>query len=143
MKQKEVNNLRKAIDLAEKPSGCKYVVDGKPCCVIAQLAVLEGIPVEDISKWDRQNSCGIGVLPLTNGVDVLVRKYPREVLVNMQGAWDRAFDIDAKESIGMSYYSSVSSDLSSEDMIKLEKYARVCMNEMVSKELEKPEYHSF
>lgn len=140
MKQKEINNLRKAIDLAEKPGGCKYVRNGKPCCVIAQLAVLEGIPVEQISKWDVSKFPGIGSLllePLVNGASAITSKYPIILLNNLQGVWDTALDT-ALEAARRDY-----NYISYEDKLELGKQARIRMHGIVSKELEKPEHHSF
>ncbi len=54
--QDQAEKLRKAISQAQKFGGCKYVSEDKPCCVIAQLATLEGVPLEKLREWDEANS---------------------------------------------------------------------------------------
>lgn len=49
-------NLYKALELATQPGACLYVYGGKPCCIIAQLYVLEGGKVEDMLSV--RSECG-------------------------------------------------------------------------------------
>jgi len=81
--QDQIDKLNKAIDLAEEFGACLYTQDGKPCCVIAQLASLEGI---NVKRFD------VGLKP----IDAYLRLgrfkeldvYPREFLVGLQNIWD-------------------------------------------------------
>lgn len=83
MDQKE--KLLKAIDLAKKPGSCKYVIDGEPICVIAQLYVLEGGKVEDMEKWGDTVIQTIKKetedLPALDGYDI-------NILLDLQSYWD-------------------------------------------------------
>jgi hypothetical protein len=39
----QMERLRLAAERAELPGACRYVVDRRPCCVVAQPAVLERV----------------------------------------------------------------------------------------------------
>lgn len=64
-----LTKLRQAIDLAERPGGCQYVSDDKPCCVAGQFAFLQGISIQTMKDWqsaviDSREMPYMGVDPL-------------------------------------------------------------------------------
>jgi hypothetical protein len=63
------DNLLLAIDRAEGFGACTYVKDGKPLCVIAQLAAIEGVPVELMCMWGNQSVYGIALPPALQAYD--------------------------------------------------------------------------
>lgn len=80
------NNLHLAIDRAKGQGNCQYVgVYGKkPQCVIAQLAVIEGVSVQAIKSWAGP----ITVLE-REGTDVgPLFYYPLDLLTSLQVMWD-------------------------------------------------------
>jgi hypothetical protein len=90
-------NLLKAIDAAILPGEVVYIYEDKPCCVIAQLATIEGITVDTMKKWDVahmfnkiEQSEEIGQLlqSKARGTGPL-KKYPIDLLEKVQGIWDR------------------------------------------------------
>jgi len=93
MTQKE--KLLKAIELAQGPGKCLYVVDGEPCCVVGQLAALENIPA---SFFDGVIEIKVGSTTFEyerNGrsIDVfsdLLAKldYNEKMLERLQNIWD-------------------------------------------------------
>jgi hypothetical protein len=50
--QEQMNKLLEAARFACDPGACRYVKDGEPCCVIAQLAVLHGANVSVLVEFD-------------------------------------------------------------------------------------------
>lgn len=50
--QKDI--LHRAIDLAKGYGECEYTMDGKPCCVIGQLAFLTGCSINKMGEWSGQ-----------------------------------------------------------------------------------------
>lgn len=81
-------NLYKALSLAKNPGNCKYVQDGKPCCIIAQLFVLEGGTVEEMGEENYPEWSTIRRVYHDQAPPQLT-KYPLELLVAMQSNWDR------------------------------------------------------
>jgi len=80
----QLEKLNKAIDLAEEPGSCKYVSDGKFCCVIAQLAFLEGVSITRLdSLLNVEEYLKEGKLPELSA-------YPRQLLSFMQIRWDHS-----------------------------------------------------
>lgn len=85
LKQKE--NLLKAIDQAEGYGGCQYVTfDKRPCCVIAQLACLEGVSIKELDQWLGVNVEGILLSERLN--NQALRPYPKDLLLRIQTLWD-------------------------------------------------------
>lgn len=89
--------LEAAIDAAQGAGGCKYVKNGEPCCVIAQLGHREGVPKAEMTRWDRRLSTGLGA-----GISAVLAgftteefspgallNYPPELLIDLQSIWDR------------------------------------------------------
>lgn len=77
----------RAIALARKPGSCLYIHEGKPCCVIAQLLLLEGGDLEDIkASWIRDNNVHIPIHKVENRGRLA--KYPIKVLKELQAIWD-------------------------------------------------------
>ena len=76
-------NLRRAIRNARGPAQCMYVFNGKPWCVIGQLASLEGVTVESLSEW-------VGFIELIDdsAAKSLLDRYGTDLLSNLQGIWD-------------------------------------------------------
>ena len=86
--------LMKAIDLAEGPGECTYVRDGRPCCVVAQLGAMEGIPLDTMAEWDRGGTrVGLILYAEKPGAQEL-RPYGRELLGAIQELWDGADETD-------------------------------------------------
>mgnify|MGYP003534381023 CR=1 FL=1 len=73
------SNLWKAWVIAIN-AGCRYVVDGKPACVIAQLYILEGGKVEDMADWHGK--------PIAYIQPPLLAKYPILFLSTVQYVFD-------------------------------------------------------
>ena len=82
-------NVRKACELAKLPGGCTYVADGKPACVIGQLAVLEGCTVEQLSDFEQDN-LNVAVLFLLDEEPFKTKlaKYNSSFLDMLQMEWD-------------------------------------------------------
>jgi len=95
MSRKE--KLLKAIDLAQGPGKCLYVVDGKPCCVVGQLAILEGVAIDFFEQRNkmgcRYNELSIGPFTeLTSELD-----YNECMLQKLQSIWDGAGEEDVEK----------------------------------------------
>lgn len=81
------DNLLRAIALAQKPGSCLYIHEGKPCCVIAQLLLLEGGDLEDIkASWIDWGNVHIPIHKVENRGRLA--KYPIKVLKQLQTIWD-------------------------------------------------------
>ena len=85
--------LETAIARAEQPGLCKYAVDKKrPCCVIGQLAFLEGVSVEELHKWDVSKYGTIATLKWKMAEEFPLAKYDSFLLQDLQKTWDRSPD---------------------------------------------------
>lgn len=82
--EEQISRLQTAIDKAENPGECRYVVDGRPSCVIAQLYILEGGSVDTLEWWQ---STVIGCILEEQRPPELAR-YPKGLLQNLQYLWD-------------------------------------------------------
>lgn len=95
-------NLLKAIELAKGAGSCQYIKGGEPCCVIAQLYVLEGGKVEDMEGWGNNwsNTTVDAVIRknLDNGV---LKKYDRQLLTRLQNTWDNFEDDEEDKRVYM------------------------------------------
>lgn len=82
-----------AIKKAVHPGGCRYLIDGKPACVIAQLYVLKGGAPEDMESWH-----GTGVLRIVDERMVpLLMDEPRFLMEHLQYVWDTSYNKTAEE----------------------------------------------
>ncbi len=90
-----IKKLRAAIDAARKPGNCAYVVGGKPCCVIAQLAHSEGVPLATLRQWDER---GLPIAEIKDSYPLpkKLEAYPMSLLRGIQMEWDGADVDDAK-----------------------------------------------
>lgn len=86
MKKEVIDNLHKAIDLAQTPTQCYYVLEGQPCCVVAQFAVLSGLPVEAMKHWEGMASDAPRITLAFKEADVEVDIL---VLRDIQFTWDQ------------------------------------------------------
>lgn len=84
MTEEQIARLQTAIDKAKNPGKCRYVVDGRPSCVIAQLYILEGGSVDTLGKW---RSTVIGCI-LEEQRPPKLAHYPKGLLQNLQYLWD-------------------------------------------------------
>ena len=107
--QEMMDRLLEAAERAEAPGACRYVRDGEPCCVIAQLGALEGATVEQMANAagevepyedeDGDTDHGIG----SSLADVfledfgLSKAWPQAPLVAVQKQWDAAKGVDIEE----------------------------------------------
>jgi hypothetical protein len=84
--QAQKDKLFVAISKAKQYRGRHYTDNGGPCCVIGQLAFLEGIPISYIETWDMEiiNS----ILGNTSSFLEPLRLYPRILLSTLQNQWD-------------------------------------------------------
>jgi hypothetical protein len=73
-----------AIDKAEGHGSLAYTVEGRPACVIAQLALLEGASVNLIKKWDDSVFVILGKSSTPKGL----KEYPSKLLQYLQFLWD-------------------------------------------------------
>lgn len=96
--QDQKQKLHAAIDLAQGSGGCRYTMDGRPFCVIAQLAALEGVPVEQLQVWDcQEREVGSSATSSASVYEVLesnlpgsevLKTYPPDLLASLQETWD-------------------------------------------------------
>lgn len=84
----QVQKLEQAIDLARDPGACRYVKDGAPCCVVAQLAVLEGIPVAVLKVWDGAEDGRPARVDCIGALPEPLAAYPDDLLLELQQDWD-------------------------------------------------------
>lgn len=91
----QIKKLYAAINSAREPGGCKYVSDGVPCCVIAQLATLEGVPLETLERWNSTEDILDGQDSITElyakqqpATGMLNEKYGIVFLRDLQDIWD-------------------------------------------------------
>lgn len=105
-------NLKRAIELAKGPGQCRYLdTADEPQCVVAQLAVLEGINLKQIIKDEslrrtqRLDECDDEVAPANKAslftIDALVeefgnRGYSITLLTALQDAWDTSSILDVE-----------------------------------------------
>lgn len=90
MNNEQKEKLLTAIDLAKNPGKCRYVIDEQPQCVIAQLAVLENVPIGTLKIWDfasNGESGGIGNIDPPE-----LSHYDMGLLENLQDIWDSRDD---------------------------------------------------
>lgn len=73
-----------AIQKATDPGGCRYLIDGKPACVIAQLYVLKGGAPEDMGSWHTDVVLSI----VHEFKPPLLMDEPRSLIANLQHTWD-------------------------------------------------------
>lgn len=73
-----------AIDKAEGHGLCTYFEDGKPTCVTAQLAVIEGTDVKIIKRWTES----ICVVLTKSSTPQVLKEYPPALLQYLQFIWD-------------------------------------------------------
>lgn len=95
----QCQKLQTAIDNAREPGECRYTKDDQPCCVIAQLATLEGVSVETLKKLDDLSTNSIDHIldygskqpceyePYKMMAEKL-QSYPTKMLQSMQNQWD-------------------------------------------------------
>ena len=108
--QKE--KLLKAIEQAKNPGKCNYFFDGKACCVVGQLAALEGVHPSTLSKWDnfqlwnitKQDHNEVEVPTGTSVGDIFIQFAPDELklydltlLQKLQTAWDNEGNVISDE----------------------------------------------
>lgn len=79
-----MSNLLKAIELAQGKGGCVYVKDGKPCCVIAQLHILEGGSLSEMEEWDNLTVTEV----MRDCQPDTLTKYSVSLLSGLQTIWD-------------------------------------------------------
>ncbi len=100
--KEQENNVLLAIDSAEEAGTCEYVINGQPCCVIAQLAVIEGVTTDTMESWRHSGGDGdpksMIVGDVLDSFDTPLDEYPRALLVSIQAVWDTNYcEIDARE----------------------------------------------
>ena len=88
MTEEQIARLQTAIDKAENPGACCYVVNGRPSCVIAQLYILEGGSVDTLKEW---GATVIGCV-LNERHPAELAHYPKGLLQNLQYLWDIGVD---------------------------------------------------
>jgi hypothetical protein len=101
MKNKnKIELLNKAIDLAQGPGKCQYVIDDKPGCVIGQLCALQGVEIAQMSTWARwmfvsppsTRDINQKFIPydMSGGVkEIFNKQFERDLLQELQTMWDR------------------------------------------------------
>lgn len=78
--------LYRAIAAAKHAGACEYISNNKPCCVIGQLAYIEGITVPEMKKWGAE-----GFQLVRYDYRQVVKPllaYPYRLLDRIQGEWD-------------------------------------------------------
>lgn len=94
LSEEQLDRLNTAIDRARRPGSCQYAHGGKPCCVIGQLAALEGASVSTLERWDGCMSFNGGGLDASDIVTLIEEEvaddfgYPSQLLNDLQGVWD-------------------------------------------------------
>lgn len=88
--REQYNKIVKAIRSAQKPGKCSYEHAGEPCCVIGQLAALEGVSPETLIEWDRMDSSRVtDVLDKYEDLgQEALGEYPLRLLQDLQDHWD-------------------------------------------------------
>lgn len=79
--------LEQAVDLARGAGACRYVLNGAPGCVVAQVAVLEGVPLSTLREWDTSTE---NDAPSVYDRTPELREYPRDLIAALQLEWDGA-----------------------------------------------------
>jgi hypothetical protein len=86
MDNKYKEDLLKAIELAQNPGKCEYFVDGKPMCVMGQLAAINGAKEKDFLFVKEQ--CIENILLCDNAAKQYFENYPDGLLSSLQVNWD-------------------------------------------------------
>lgn len=86
--QEQKDMLHKAIELAQKPGMCNYLIDGEPCCVIGQLGMLNSISIEDMRKWSGITVDDLYFSKNTNRNFQQLWDIDMILLVKLQKMWD-------------------------------------------------------
>ncbi len=92
--------IRRAITSAQQPGECLYVANGQPCCIIAQLATLEGLEIEELTAWDMEYTTHPdGTKSALNAISTILDRnplaqhvftgYDTGTLAQLQRHWDR------------------------------------------------------
>ncbi len=90
--EQQAKNLGTAVTRAKGVAGCLYTRGGEANCVIAQLAVLEGVTLKELAIWDT--ACmGIaepiaGIVAKRRPGSEKLSAYPAELLSALQRVWD-------------------------------------------------------
>lgn len=79
--QKQKENLLLAAQRAIHPGACTYTLNNNPCCVIGQLAHIEGVSLEIIDTWGNRTVINLDDRPTFLG-------YPMDLLNRLQCIWD-------------------------------------------------------
>ncbi len=90
--REKVRKLHKAIAAAREPGKCRYTKGGQPCCVMGQLAVLEGVSVARLRSWD---GVGSKIMGLGELFPEELQAYPAPLLSDVQAAFDLSLNEDA------------------------------------------------
>lgn len=80
--EQQVQRLTYAIDNASGHGSLQYIVDGKPACVVAHLAAVEGVADSVMKRWDDS---AFVVLSKPNSP---LKSYPIALLQYLQFLWD-------------------------------------------------------
>lgn len=91
-------NLYKALALAKNPGNCLYVERGQPCCIIAQLYVLEGGTVEEMEGGGKFKEWSTIRRVYIDRAPTQLTKYPMNLLIAMQANWDSRNIFDSMSS---------------------------------------------
>jgi hypothetical protein len=99
--QTQVEKLKQAVANAQGQGQCAYVIDGKPGCVIGQLAVLEGVSAESLQQWPSSKIWAL--LKLDGGESApqcsVLKEYPATLLQGLQDEWDDKFFERSEEQV--------------------------------------------
>jgi hypothetical protein len=114
MNATQIENIKKAIELAKQnghQGECRYVTDGKPDCVVAQLATIEGVSIEDLAKWEKKNVLAAAMFNKPGANSLREKGYNTEFLLLLQRIWDGEYVPTDDEDKFVNCYSAKSAAL--------------------------------
>lgn len=92
-KEIQKNLLLEAIEKAQGRGKCEYFSDGKPRCVIGQLASLNGTTKEELYEWDflrgHEGSINSSVKTVLTLIEPeSLQPFDSGLLISLQVCWD-------------------------------------------------------
>lgn len=92
------DKLYLAIKRAKGHGKCCYEINGEPCCIIGHLAIIEGLSINTLKKWDNESATSFSAVSANNkrGTKTLSNKYGSSFLCRLQLMWDLVGDSTAE-----------------------------------------------
>jgi hypothetical protein len=97
--RKQMDLLLEAAERAKMPGACRYVYEGEPCCVIAQLGALHGASIEKMGEYeyvddDETGNVSSEPFDICPEEDFALGEWREHVssLRAVQSEWDKQFE---------------------------------------------------